>query len=80
MPFKVVLRFVPFRRTVKQYGMKEEKIIFKPLAGIEPHIFGLLVRRVNHYTTRTNRAGNAPIGPVNAMYEVTAGIPWHYFL
>ena len=30
-----------------------------PLAGIEPHIFCLLVRRVNHYTTRTNHAGNA---------------------
>ena len=28
--------------------MKEEKTIFKLLAGIEPHIFGLLVRRVNH--------------------------------
>ena len=41
------------------YRMKEEKTIFKPLAGIEPHIFGLLVRRVNHYTTRTNHAGNA---------------------
>ena len=39
--------------------MKDEKTIFKPLAGIEPHIFGLLVRRVNHYTTRTNHAGNA---------------------
>ena len=39
--------------------MKEEKTIFKPLAGIKPHIFGLLVRRVNHYTTRTNHAGNA---------------------
>ena len=37
--------------------MKEEKTIFKPLAGIEPHIFGLLVRRVNHYTTRTNHTG-----------------------
>ena len=41
------------------HRMKEEKTIFKPLAGIEPHIFGLLVRRVNHYTTRTNHAGNA---------------------
>ena len=39
--------------------MKEEKIIFKNLAGFEPHIFGILVRRVNHYTTRTNHAGNA---------------------
>ena len=39
--------------------MKEKKTIFKPLAVIEPHIFGLLDRRVNHYTTRTNRAGNA---------------------
>ena len=39
--------------------MKEEKTIFKPLVGIEPHIFGLLVRRVNHYTTRTNHTGNA---------------------
>ena len=29
--------------------MKEEKTIFKHLAGIEPHISGLLVRRVNHY-------------------------------
>ena len=27
------------------YRMKEEKTIFKALAGIEPHIFGLLVRR-----------------------------------
>ena len=34
------------------YRMKEEKTIFKPLAGIEPLIFGLLVRRVNHYTTK----------------------------
>ena len=41
------------------YRMKEEKTIFKPLAGIEPHIFNLLVQRVNHYTTRTNHAGNA---------------------
>ena len=32
---------------------------FKPLAEIEPHIFGLLVRRVNHYTTRTNYTKNA---------------------
>ena len=39
--------------------LKEEKRIFKPLAGIEPHMFGLLVRRVNHYTTRTNHAKNA---------------------
>ena len=39
--------------------MKEEKTIFKPFAGIKPHIFGLLVQRVNHYTTRTNHAGNA---------------------
>ena len=39
--------------------MKEEKTIFKPSAGIEPHIFGLLVWRVNHYTTKTNHAGNA---------------------
>ena len=38
---------------------EEEKTIFKPLAGIEPHIFGLLVQRVNHYTTRTNYAENA---------------------
>ena len=53
------------------HKMKEEKTIFKPSAGIEPHIFGLLVRRVNHYTTRTT---------VNVMYEVTAGIPRHYFL
>ena len=37
---------------------EEEKTIFKPLAGIEPHIFGLLVQRVNHYTTRTNYAEN----------------------
>ena len=44
---------------MKWNEMKEEKTIFKPLAGIEPHIFGLLVRRVNHYTTRTNHAGNA---------------------
>ena len=46
-------------RSVCVYRMKEEKTIFKPLAGIEPHIFGLLVRRVDHYTTRTNHAGNA---------------------
>ena len=39
--------------------MKEEKTIFKPLAGVEPQNFGLLVRRVNHYTSRTNHAGNA---------------------
>ena len=45
-------------RSVCVYRMKEEKTIFKPLAGIEPHIFGLLVRRVNHYTTRINHAGN----------------------
>ena len=32
--------------------------MIKPLAGIEPHIFGLLVRRVNHYTTKTNHIGN----------------------
>ena len=38
--------------------IKEEKTIVKPLAGIEPHIFGLLVRRVKNYTTRTNHAGN----------------------
>ena len=37
--------------------MKEEKTIFKPLAGIEPHIFDLLIRRVNHYTIKTNHAG-----------------------
>ena len=41
------------------YEIKEEKTIFKLLAGIEPRIFGLLDRRVNHYTTRTNHAGNA---------------------
>ena len=41
------------------YVMKEGKTIFKPLAGIEPHIFGLLVWRVNHHTTRTNHTGNA---------------------
>ena len=46
-------------RSVYIYRMKEEKTIFKPFTGIEPHIFGLLVRRVNHYTTRTNHAGNA---------------------
>ena len=46
-------------RSVYVYRMKEEKTIFKPLAGFEPHIFGLLVRRVNPYTTRTNHAGNA---------------------
>ena len=46
-------------RSILSYRMKEEKTIFKPLAGIEPHIFGLLVRRVNHYTTMTNHAGNA---------------------
>ena len=57
--------------------MKEEKTTFKPLAGIEPHIFSLLVRRVNHYTTRTNHMETQP---VNVMYEVTAGIPRHYFL
>ena len=39
--------------------MKEEKTIFKLLAGIEPHIYVLPVRRVKHYTTRTNHAGNA---------------------
>ena len=50
----------PFALQVQNYGkMKEEKTIFKPLAGIEPHIFGLLVRSVNHYTTKTNHAGNA---------------------
>ena len=27
---------------------KKRKQFFKPSAGIEPHIFGLLVRRVNH--------------------------------
>ena len=37
--------------------MKEEKIIFKPLAGFEPHIFGILVRRVNHYTLTLGTRG-----------------------
>ena len=46
-------------RSVNVYRMKEEKTIFKPLAGIEPHIFGFLVRRVNHDTTGTNHTGNA---------------------
>ena len=46
-------------RSVCIYRMKEEKTTLNSLAGIEPHIFGLLVRRVNHYTTRTNHAGNA---------------------
>ena len=27
-------------RSVYKYRMKEEKTIFKPFAGIEPHIFG----------------------------------------
>ena len=44
-------------RSVYVYRMKEEKTNFKPLAGIEPHIFGLLVRRVNHYTTTTTLQG-----------------------
>ena len=39
------------QQVITWYRMKEEKTIFKPLAGIEPHIFDLLVRRVNHYTT-----------------------------
>ena len=46
-------------RSVCVYRMKEKKTIFKPVAGIETHIFGILVRRVNHYTKRTNHAGNA---------------------
>ena len=46
-------------RSVYVYKMKEEKTFLKPLAGIEPHIFGFLVRHVNHYTTRTNHTGNA---------------------
>ena len=34
---------------VYKYRMKKGKINFKPLTGIKPHIFGLLVRCVNHY-------------------------------
>ena len=39
--------------------MKKQKKDFKPLAGIERHSYGLLVRRVNHYTTRINHGGNS---------------------
>ena len=60
IPYTYVLNGTPLKEADHtKYRMKEEKTIFKPLAGIEPYIFGLLVRRVNHYTTRTNHAGNA---------------------
>ena len=49
-------------RSVCVYRMKEKKTIFKPLAGIEPHIFAYLVRRINHYTTRTNHTNKLPLG------------------
>ena len=55
---KSVRKFFSHRCNISeqtQNEIKEEKTIFKSSAGIEPHIFGLLVRRVNHYTDYTTR-------------------------
>ena len=52
-------------RLVYIYRMKEEKTIFEPLTGIEPHIFGLLVRRV--ITTTLQRLTTLETQPVNVL-------------
>ena len=67
-----------FRGIIAKYISNEKKENkFYAFSGIDPNIFGLLVRSVNQYTTRTNPLETKP---VNVTYEVTPGIPRHYFL